>query len=532
MKKSSHSKYIITKDPAKADNKKTPIPEELKSQMPALMKEAKSGTAAVEKKLQALIKTYPDIPVLKNMLTGYYKTVGNMEKALEVNQQTFEEHPDYLYARINTVGVYVDKKDFVEVEKLLGNEFELPALYPERKAFHIDEFLAYYLTVVNYAIAAGKIDLALEKFDLMNQLDPNSPQVQKATELLAMETMGHLIGREDDHLMHVKERNNPKSKKKKQPQLQNEALNFVYEKTLEETSDKDIEQVMALPKASLIEDLKIILEDSINRFNHFNKSIKENGEEESQVAFLQHAFLILAELKASEALPETLEVLRQNGKVLNLYLEHFLHEYMSHVILRIGKNELGMLKQFMKEKGINLFAKLAVVEATLQVALHDPERKQEVEEWFEEILEFFKNAQPEDNVIDSALLGTIMSHVIDGGFEHLLPLTEEVYNTGYVDEIICGDYEAFKQSFLNQEIETELQEDLSIYQIYEEERTLYMDVDDLEIEKTSSEKGQERLITVPLNKVGNTRQPKIKKIGRNDPCPCGSGKKFKKCCMA
>ncbi|MBU5428438.1 SEC-C domain-containing protein [Tissierella pigra] len=25
----------------------------------------------------------------------------------------------------------------------------------------------------------------------------------------------------------------------------------------------------------------------------------------------------------------------------------------------------------------------------------------------------------------------------------------------------------------------------------------------------------------------NTRQ----KIGRNDPCPCGSGKKYKKCCL-
>lgn len=22
----------------------------------------------------------------------------------------------------------------------------------------------------------------------------------------------------------------------------------------------------------------------------------------------------------------------------------------------------------------------------------------------------------------------------------------------------------------------------------------------------------------------------MKKVGRNDPCPCGSGKKFKKCC--
>ena len=24
---------------------------------------------------------------------------------------------------------------------------------------------------------------------------------------------------------------------------------------------------------------------------------------------------------------------------------------------------------------------------------------------------------------------------------------------------------------------------------------------------------------------------KKKKVGRNDPCPCGSGKKFKKCCL-
>jgi len=23
----------------------------------------------------------------------------------------------------------------------------------------------------------------------------------------------------------------------------------------------------------------------------------------------------------------------------------------------------------------------------------------------------------------------------------------------------------------------------------------------------------------------------VKKIGRNDPCPCGSGKKYKKCCL-
>jgi SWIM/SEC-C metal-binding protein len=35
-----------------------------------------------------------------------------------------------------------------------------------------------------------------------------------------------------------------------------------------------------------------------------------------------------------------------------------------------------------------------------------------------------------------------------------------------------------------------------------------------------------------LNLLLNPPQPKIaeKKIGRNDPCPCGSGTKYKKCC--
>ena len=30
---------------------------------------------------------------------------------------------------------------------------------------------------------------------------------------------------------------------------------------------------------------------------------------------------------------------------------------------------------------------------------------------------------------------------------------------------------------------------------------------------------------------GNTKIAcKVEKVGRNDPCPCGSGKKYKKCC--
>ena len=31
--------------------------------------------------------------------------------------------------------------------------------------------------------------------------------------------------------------------------------------------------------------------------------------------------------------------------------------------------------------------------------------------------------------------------------------------------------------------------------------------------------------------VCHTGQRKVVKIGRNEPCPCGSGKKYKRCCI-
>ena len=39
--------------------------------------------------------------------------------------------------------------------------------------------------------------------------------------------------------------------------------------------------------------------------------------------------------------------------------------------------------------------------------------------------------------------------------------------------------------------------------------------------KGNANDGKEKLKSAPI---------KVKKVGRNDPCPCGSGKKYKQCC--
>jgi uncharacterized protein len=46
------------------------------------------------------------------------------------------------------------------------------------------------------------------------------------------------------------------------------------------------------------------------------------------------------------------------------------------------------------------------------------------------------------------------------------------------------------------------------------------------------EKRQPRIVTENFRLAGRPIPARKPKVGRNDPCPCGSGKKFKKCCGA
>ena len=61
-----------------------------------------------------------------------------------------------------------------------------------------------------------------------------------------------------------------------------------------------------------------------------------------------------------------------------------------------------------------------------------------------------------------------------------------------------------------------------------------LDFCEYKIENVSKE--QLEIIIKYSNKIKEKRidnylvERKMKKIGRNEPCPCGSGKKYKKCC--
>ena len=72
----------------------------------------------------------------------------------------------------------------------------------------------------------------------------------------------------------------------------------------------------------------------------------------------------------------------------------------------------------------------------------------------------------------------------------------------------------------------------------DDDRDLDERVEKVGLEVARDLEAEQRRRRVVLNRAGDDDQPQKPvvrdeaKVGRNDPCPCGSGKKYKKCCGA
>ena len=80
------------------------ITPELQLQFESLNFEMAKGGEMILNRLLGLIEKYPNVPHLKNFLMVAYSNSGDDEKAIEVNHWLVQEHPDYLFGKINLAG--------------------------------------------------------------------------------------------------------------------------------------------------------------------------------------------------------------------------------------------------------------------------------------------------------------------------------------------------------------------------------------------------------------------------------------------
>jgi hypothetical protein len=489
-------------------------------------------------RLAKLVKQYPHIPMFKNYLMVFYHGINDRVKADELIEIIHREHPDYLFGKVALAHKSMDDGHAEKVTQILGETLELKDLYPEREIFHEGELKGFLMAVIRYYSVTGQIDLANQRLELMIELAPND-LITKHAETMA--TTASFAGKMEERrrLMEKFSRSNgkpvPPSSKTEPPKFNHDEIHHLYEYDMG-ISPEIIQEILQLPRETLIPDLETLLRDAVERYDFFYETIEEDYENN----FLLHALLLLAELKAEESLPKVLQFLSYDSDFLDFWLGDHITETVWRCIYPLGFNQTEALKQFILEPDNYTFTKTAVSEALRQLVFHQPERRGEVIDLFSEVFTIF--GQRPAKYIDLYLINSMIDDAKRSGLSELLPEIKVLNEREYFDPREVGDYNDIAEAF-NEPIDPDnIYALLSIFELYEminsswlrnggeyddadEDFNEFEDFDDL---SDDDEADWDKSILRGLSRPAPISAPKV---GRNDPCPCGSGKKYKKCCM-
>lgn len=467
------------------------------------------------RKLEKLSKENPNLPQLKNFITVAYYQQGNFTKSIELNNLILKEFPDYLHARLNAANYYIFTKEPDKALEYLCENLDLAAISLNRSEFHFSEVQAYYYSTVLYAIAKKDLPLAENRLEFYIAIDEDNPRIEELVE--RVEDLRYDLG--FSHYNEISEligNEPPTTDSVSPPVFHHQEIQQLYQLGFKDVKSI-LDKILALPRETLIQDLEMVVQDAIERYPYFS----EKDWSVFTHSFALHAMFLLMELKATESLPAVLNFLQYDEEFLEFYIGDFLTEDIWQCVHILGKDQVHLLKEFLQKPGVYSFAKSAVSQAILQVLILEEHRFAEIEQVYLEMLTFFINAKEEDNVIDPTFIGLMIGDVGTGNFKNLYPLIKKLYDLEYVDCSIEGDFENFRKN--NEEICSPEYTIQTLTEIYSGAHFCeeYEDEDQEDENSLLSHFTEPKVIQMPIKSV---------KVNRNDPCPCGSGKKYKKCC--
>ena len=200
---------------------------------------------------------------------------------------------------------------------------------------------------------------------------------------------------------------------------------------------KTIQDILALPHDELREDLEHIVLYEIGQT--YGDIPQERFDEPYRIP-ITHCLFFLGELKDNRSLPVVLEVLKQKDCFYDFHFGDFMHEIITPTVYLLGKDRLEDLSAYMMTPGFDTFARVFVSFAVSYIVRVQPERREEVTDWFRRLLIFYEKNLPQCYCCDGNLVGMVTCDLLDIHAKELLPQIKVLYDTHLVDETACGNY--------------------------------------------------------------------------------------------
>ena len=297
--------------------------------------------------------------------------------------------------------------------------------------------------------------------------------------------------------------------------------------------------------SELLESLEYVRENAYSLYEE-----AKNAEElENEYFFHTYAMFLLAEFKEKRAFPQLIAWLRLPQKYVDFIIGDSLTEDFDRILLcTYDAEHLQLLFDIIENQELYEWARNAALRTYMLLHIEGQISKDDFISYLRSLI-YEKLISEESYMVNTAIVDCIM----DARIYEMISDARFLHENDKVDESMHGGYDDFldwiffekpyeKKPYIENalaEIENwacfENDEDDS-----EENKDDLNDKDDKDVDFSDVfagifgddiEKEREIEQAFAQKQAALQNMSTGKKPGRNDPCPCGSGKKYKKCCI-
>ncbi len=511
-----------------------------REEMEELFYELPLATPSVIRRIRRLTRKYPAVQPLRNHLIVACVNAGRTREARALIAQTFADSPDYLFAKANYAALLIDNETGIDrIPRILGETLNLRDLEQERQVFHVSEIKAFYKVVALYYIRKNRVDLAREILNyLQGIVDDDSELDALASEVMTAGFKALSQRRQEEEVRAIRVVS-PGPELRVATELRpftHPEVEALLRGDTPATRDS-LPGILTLERSSLIADLETLLDVAIRNRPLLSENEVEDDDEDDPYeddpyeddpyqegpGYALTALNLLGALRASEALPAVLRFLDQPADVLWYWCAYEVEEEAWEPVFHIVGSRLEDCLKWMLSPGVSPSGRAVVAASVAQIALHHPGRRAEVEDWFHRIFAFLRDVPVSANILDSQLLTELIRAAVSVRAVSTLPLVATLYEKGYVFESFVGNFAGVASEMGKPPEPLDVRPLCGFPHAHQD----FRDGFDFGPDPEEADQGIDWL---------DHRRPAPAlfdgpmKVGRNDPCPCGSGKKHKKCC--
>jgi len=263
-----------------------------------------------------------------------------------------------------------------------------------------------------------------------------------------------------------------------------------------------------------------------------------------------YAMFLLAQFREKRAYPLIIKLASHSPELVDDLLGDIPTEDLGNILASVSLGDTSLIAELAANKEAEEFARAAAIRSWLPLVVSGEKSREEVMAYYKSLFE--GGLEDRNEVVWSELVDSSTDLYPEEVYDHI----KKAYADGLIDEFYIDPDRVDKRMALDKdEVLAELPDqnhliedaasDLRSWFQYREygddwdEDEDWDEEDDWDDDEGDEENDEDRDVnSLRLSALnGRNFAPQTpyrapEKIGRNDPCPCGSGKKYKKCCGA